>query len=98
MSALTTLPSQAARRNYQFLRAQITTYTFMVITALLLLMLLTWHFSTVQQLVEQFNMPPEWRAEFKRQQLGGLRLGFWVVVFVCVSWMGLREVMEQLLG
>lgn len=64
----------------QLLETHITLYTLSSIAALILLMLLIWHTSTTY-LVEKFDMPSIWEREFKAQQLGGVRVWVWAVVF-----------------
>ena len=66
------------------LKTNITIYTLIIVAILLLLMVLIWHTSTTH-LVEKFDMPHVWEADFVRQQLGGLKFEVWVVVFVSVS-------------
>lgn len=63
----------------------VTTYTLTVITTLIFFMLLIWHTSTTH-LVDKFDMPYVWKADFLSQQMGGLKMWVWVIVFIFVRW------------
>ena len=73
-----------SRNHHRRAMAFITAYTLLAISALLVLLLLIWHISTTH-LVEKFDMPHIWEADFMRQQLKREKGVVWGWIFVVVE-------------
>ena len=77
-------PYHACDTPRRLLKIYIASHALAIIVSLNLLMLLTWHFSTLH-IVEKFDVPFVWEAEFVEQQLNGGNIALWSMVFVLVS-------------
>jgi len=68
-------------------------YTIILITSLLVLLMMLWHISTAH-LIDNYNMPQEWYAEFIKAQFPGWRIGLWGLLFfmVCLGFKIQNEV------
>jgi hypothetical protein len=68
-------------------------YTIILIASLLVLLMMLWHISTAH-LIDNYNMPQEWYAEFINEQFPGWRIGLWVLLFFMVRILKARSGMR----
>jgi hypothetical protein len=76
-----TTPLPRSSRNA--FRAQIAIHRLILLVALALLPLLTWHLST-SHVFEKIEMPKGWKEEFQKLQLPEWRMVLWVAAWILV--------------